>query len=269
MVMPAQHREVAQARPASSVVSHGVVGVAARGGPSAAGIGAGGMPDLNQVAQPRRGPVGGRLPGMITVVACQEREAEGPGPVECAGNRLTGRADIVLAGRMGIRLTARAGTWHTVRAFIGLARCASSLSVAWAVRRSVVRAACRSGVRAACRSVARAACRSVVEAGRWPVVRAVRRSVAWAACRSVAWAVWRSVVRAACRSVVRAACRSVVEAGRWPVVRAVWWSVTCAACRPVAGAGFLCTGWSGRPLHTELTRWRSGAGTSVRGRTAL
>ena len=221
MVMPAQHREVAQARPASSVVSHGVVGVAARGGPSAAGIGTGGMPDLNQVAQPRRGPVGGRLPGMITVAACQEREAEGPGPVECAGNRLAGRADIVLAGRMGVRLTARTdiwlaartGIWLTVRAFIGLARCASSLSVAWAVR----------------------------------------RSVAWAACRSV----------------VRAACRSVVEAGRWPVVRAVWWSVTCAACRPVAGAGFLCTGWSGRPLHTELTRWRSGAGTSVRGRTAL
>src|SRR5580704_2904419 len=91
-MLPAQRREIAEAGSASSVVSHGVVGVAACRGPSAAGIGAGGMPDLDQVAQPRGGPVRSRLPGMITVAARQEREAEGPRLAGCAGLRLTRRA---------------------------------------------------------------------------------------------------------------------------------------------------------------------------------
>ena len=117
----AQRREIAQAGSASSVVSHGVVSVAACRGPSAAGIGTGGMPDLNQVAQPRRGPVRSRLPGMITVAARQEREAEGPRLAGCAGLRFTGRA------------SSRSVTWAV--------RWAVCWSVAWAVCRSVTWAA--------------------------------------------------------------------------------------------------------------------------------
>src|SRR5258708_38238268 len=92
MVMPAQRSEVAQARSASSVVGHGVVGVAARGGPPATGIGAGGMPDLDQVTQRRGRPVCGSLLGMIAAVAGQHREAEGPGPIRCADPGLAGGA---------------------------------------------------------------------------------------------------------------------------------------------------------------------------------
>ena len=126
LVMPsAQGREIAQARSASSVESHRVVGVAARGRPSATGIGAGGMPDLDQMAQPGRGPVRGRLRGMITVAARQERKAEGPGPV--------GSADLGPAGRA----SSRSVTWAVCRSVAW----AAYWPVTWAVRRSVTWAA--------------------------------------------------------------------------------------------------------------------------------
>ena len=152
----AQGREITQAGSAPSVVSHGVVGVAACRGPSAAGIGTGGMPDLNQVAQPRGGPVRSRLPGMITVATRQEREAEGPRLAGCAGLRFTGRA--------------------------------SSGSVTWTVRRPVTRAERRSVTWAAPRRVTWTICR--------PVTWDAPRSVPWTVCRSVTWAACRSAARA-------------------------------------------------------------------------
>src|SRR5579859_2572218 len=64
-----------------------VVGVAAYGGSPATRVGAGGMPDLDQVAQRRGRPVRGRLPGMVAVVACKQGDAEDPG---LAGHRRPG-----------------------------------------------------------------------------------------------------------------------------------------------------------------------------------
>src|SRR6185312_16818597 len=120
-VYPLRVHELAQAGPASSVVSQGVVGVASRCGLPAAGIGAGGMPDLDQVPQPGGGSVRSRLPGMITAAVGQERKAEDPGPIRYLRLRLGGRARS----------------------------------------RTVMRTVCRSVVGAACRSVVRAAWRSV------------------------------------------------------------------------------------------------------------
>src|SRR5215813_7452826 len=69
VVMPAQRREVAQAGLAAAFVGNGVVDVALRGGASAAWEYAGGMPNLDQVAQGGRGPVGECFPGVVAVAA--------------------------------------------------------------------------------------------------------------------------------------------------------------------------------------------------------
>src|SRR5579859_5118319 len=91
------------------MVGQRVVGVAACGGPPATRVGAGGMPDLDQVAQRRRRPVRGRLPGMVAVVACEQGDAEDPGS---AWHRRPGRVGSWRPGPTGLA-GPLAVTWST------------------------------------------------------------------------------------------------------------------------------------------------------------
>ena len=85
VVMSAEGGEVAQAGFAAVVVGEGVVGVALGGWPSAAGEDAGGVAEVDQVAQRGGGPVGECFPGVVAVAARQRGESEGPGRWACPG----------------------------------------------------------------------------------------------------------------------------------------------------------------------------------------
>src|SRR5262249_655856 len=84
VVPPAQRGQVALTCPAALVVRKGVVLVAADGGPAAAGERTGRLPDPDQVPQPGRRPVGGRLPPVAPI--------RGLGAAEGAARRQWGDA---------------------------------------------------------------------------------------------------------------------------------------------------------------------------------
>src|SRR6516225_8944638 len=71
MVPATQRSQIALAGAATEVVGHRVVLVTSGGGAQAAGKRAGGLPDLDQVAQGGGRPVSGRLPGVAARIPLQ------------------------------------------------------------------------------------------------------------------------------------------------------------------------------------------------------
>ena len=106
MMVPAERRETAFAGQAALVPGQGVVQVAAGGGLPAAGRGAPGIPDLDQVGQGPAGPVPALGPGVVAVAA-GHRSHPDPQPGQVVPRSGSGR--WVRAGRAD---AGRAAAWR-------------------------------------------------------------------------------------------------------------------------------------------------------------